>query len=68
MNMTSILMVESLKQAIIDAKNLNLRPSVIVSVDLFGYPSDFDLVKQIPWMRTLNFSLMGPKALEENTK
>ena len=26
--------IESLKQAIIDAKNLNLRPSVIVSVDL----------------------------------
>ena len=39
--------IESLKQAIIDAKNLNLRPSVIVAVDLFGYPSDFDLIKQI---------------------
>ena len=39
--------IESLKQAIADAKNLNLRPSVIISVDLFGYPSDFDLIKNL---------------------
>tara|TARA_B100000212_G_scaffold161785_1_gene121641 strand:- start:345 stop:1475 length:1131 start_codon:yes stop_codon:yes gene_type:complete len=39
--------IESLKQAIVDAKKLNLRPRVIISVDLFGYPSDFNLIKEI---------------------
>lgn len=38
---------ESLKQAIIDARKLGLNPSVVVTVDLFGYPSDVDKITDI---------------------
>ncbi len=54
--------IESLKQAIIDAKNLNLRPSVIVSVDLFGYPSDFDLIKQISLDENIKLLIDGAQS------
>ena len=36
---------ESLKIAISDAKNLGLRPSVAITVDLFGQPSDIEKIK-----------------------
>ena len=48
--------IESLKQAIVDAKKLNLRPRVIISVDLFGYPSDFNLIKEISTDENIKFS------------
>lgn len=38
---------ESLKIAINDAKNLGLRPSVAIPVDLFGQPSDIEKIKEI---------------------
>ena len=38
---------ESLKQAIIDARKLGLNPSVVITVDLFGYPSDVDKITDI---------------------
>ena len=54
--------IESLKQAIIDAKNLNLRPSVIISVDLFGYPSDFDLIKKISLDENIKLLIDGAQS------
>lgn len=38
---------ESLKQAITDARKLGLNPSVVITVDLFGYPSDVDKITDI---------------------
>jgi len=38
---------ESFKQAIIDAKGLGLKPSAVIPVDLFGQPSDIDLILEI---------------------
>ena len=54
--------IESLKQAIADAKNLNLRPSVIISVDLFGYPSDFDLIKKISLDENIKLLIDGAQS------
>ena len=57
--------IESLKQAIVDAKNLNLRPSVIISVDLFGYPSDFDLIKKISLDENIKLLIDGAQSFGE---
>lgn len=38
---------DSFKQAIIDCKNLDLNPSVVILVDLFGQPADIDSIKNI---------------------
>ena len=54
--------IESLKQAIVDAKTLNLRPSVIISVDLFGYPSDFDLIKKISLDENIKLLIDGAQS------
>lgn len=45
---------ESFKQAIFDCKAMDLRPSVVIAVDLFGQPADAHAIKQI--------------AIEENIK
>ena len=37
----------SLKQAIVDCKKLELTPSVVIPVDLFGQPADIDLISNI---------------------
>ncbi len=54
--------IDSLKQAIIDAKKLNLRPSVIIAVDLFGYPSDFDLIKKISLDESIKLLIDGAQS------
>lgn len=54
--------IESFKQAIIDAKNMNLRPSVIISVDLFGYPSDFDMIKKISLDENIKLLIDGAQS------
>lgn len=38
---------ESFKTAIIDCKELGLKPSVVVAVDLFGQPADIDAISSI---------------------
>ena len=37
----------SFKQAIVDAKNMGLNPSVVIPVDLFGQPADFNFIEPI---------------------
>jgi len=39
--------VESLKQAIIVAKQNGLKPKAVIPVDLFGQPADYDAVQEI---------------------
>ena len=38
---------DSLEQAIIDATKSGFRPSVVISVDLFGQPSNYPAIKKI---------------------
>ena len=38
---------ESLKQAIIDCKNIGLNPKVVIPVDLFGLPTDINTISPI---------------------
>ena len=38
---------ESFKQAIIDAKKMGLKPSVVIVVDLFGQPAEVDTISEI---------------------
>ena len=38
---------ESFKQAIIDCKKLDLNPSVVIPVDLFGMPANVDMITNI---------------------
>ena len=37
----------SLKQAILDCKSLQLKPKVVIAVDLFGQPADIDVITEI---------------------
>jgi dTDP-4-amino-4,6-dideoxygalactose transaminase len=39
--------VESLKRAIVHAKELGLRPAGVIPVDLFGLPADYDAIEPI---------------------
>lgn len=41
---------------------MNLRPSVIISVDLFGYPSDFDLIKKISLDENIKLLIDGAQS------
>jgi len=38
---------KSLKQAIIDARKMNLNPCLVIAVDLFGQPADFKSIYEI---------------------
>ena len=38
---------KSLEQAIVDAKKMNLKPSLVIAVDLFGQPSDIDAIYEV---------------------
>ena len=38
---------QSLKQAILDCRELGLRPAVVVAVDLFGQPADVDAITEV---------------------
>ena len=38
---------QSFKQAIIDSRELGLKPAVVIAVDLFGQPADIDAITEI---------------------
>lgn len=38
---------QSLKQAILDCREMGLRPAVVVAVDLFGQPADVDAITEV---------------------
>lgn len=37
----------SFNQAVLDAKNIGLKPAVVIAVDLFGQPADIDMITSI---------------------
>lgn len=38
---------KSFKQAVVDCRNLGLKPTVVIAVDLFGQPADVDSITEI---------------------
>lgn len=39
--------VESLKRAVVHAKSIGLKPSVVMPVDIFGLPADYDAIEAV---------------------
>ena len=38
---------QSFKQAVLDSRNLGLKPAVVIAVDLFGQPAEIDLITEV---------------------
>lgn len=51
---------ESLKRSIVHAKELGLKPAVVIPVDLFGLPADYDAINDIA--RNENLKVIGDSA------
>lgn len=51
---------ESLKRSIIVAKDIGLRPSIVIPVDLFGLPADYEAINEIA--RNENMKVIGDSA------
>ena len=60
--------VESFKQAIVDCKKLNLRPSVVIPVDLFGQPADIDNIKEVAEENNIKVLIDGAQSFGAITK
>ena len=60
--------VESFKQAIVDCKKLNLRPSVVIPVDLFGQPADIDSIKEVAEENNIKVLIDGAQSFGAITK
>jgi dTDP-4-amino-4,6-dideoxygalactose transaminase len=52
----------SLKQAIIDCKNMGLKPSVVIAVDLFGQPADVEAITEIAMTENIKVLVDGAQS------
>lgn len=59
---------ESFKQAIFDAKELGLKPSTVIPVDLFGYPSKIEQISQIAKENNINLLVDGAQSFGASFK
>jgi len=59
---------ESFKQAILDSKNLGLKPAVVIAVDLFGQPSDIDLITEIAHTEGIKVLVDGAQSFGAKSK
>lgn len=53
---------QSFKQAIIDCKNMGLRPAAVVVVDLFGQPGDVDSISEIANLEDIKVLVDGAQS------
>ena len=53
---------ESLKQALVDIKSIDLEPKAIIPVDLFGQPSDIDSLTKIAKKENLKILIDGAQS------
>lgn len=53
---------QSFKQAIIDSRELSLKPAVVIAVDLFGQPADIDLIMEIAHSEGLKVLVDGAQS------
>lgn len=60
--------VESLKRSIIHARELGLKPAVVMPVDLFGLPADYDAIEEIAREEELKIIADSAQAFGANYK
>lgn len=53
---------QSFKQAVLDSRNMGLRPAVVIPVDLFGQPSEIDLITEIAEEESIKVLIDGAQS------
>ena len=58
----------SFKQAIIDSRELGLKPAVVIAVDLFGQPADIDAITEIAHAESIKVLVDGAQSFGGSSK
>lgn len=58
----------SLKQAILDCRELGLRPAVVIAVDLFGQPADVDAITEVAHPEGIKVLVDGAQSFGASSK
>lgn len=59
---------ESFKQAIIDSRELGLKPAVVIAVDLFGQPADIDGINEVARAEKIKVLIDGAQSFGATSK
>ena len=59
---------QSFKQAIIDSRELGLKPAVVIAVDLFGQPADVDAITEIAHAEGIKVLVDGAQSFGATSK
>ena len=59
---------QSLKQAILDCRDLGLRPAVVIAVDLFGQPADVDAIEEVARAENIKVLIDGAQSFGASSK
>ncbi len=59
---------QSFKQAIIDSRELGLKPKVVIAVDLFGQPADVDAITEIAHAEGIKVLVDGAQSFGATSK
>ena len=59
---------QSFKQAIIDSRELGLKPAVVIAVDLFGQPADIDAITEIAHAESIKVLVDGAQSFGAMSK
>lgn len=59
---------QSFKQAIIDSRELGLKPAVVIAVDLFGQPADVDAITEIAHAENIKVLVDGAQSFGATSK
>lgn len=59
---------DSLRQAIVDCRELGLNPSAVITVDLFGQPADIDAVTEIAHAENIKVLVDGAQSFGGSSK
>ena len=58
----------SFKQAVIDSRELGLKPAVVIAVDLFGQPADVDAITEIAHAESIKVLVDGAQSFGGSSK
>jgi len=59
---------QSFKQAIIDSRELGLKPAAVIAVDLFGQPADVDAITEIAHAESIKVLVDGAQSFGGSSK
>ena len=59
---------QSFKQALIDSRELGLKPAVVIAVDLFGQPADIDAITEIAHAESVKVLVDGAQSFGGSSK